>query len=352
MSTVKVSVIIPVYRVEEDYFRDCLQSVTHQSLNDIEIILVDDGAPDTIVKIMNEYAASDPRIRLLKQEHAGASAARNTGISAAEGTYVTFVDSDDYIAEDNLEAAYDFATSNELEITIWGTYKCYPGRQEEYMPFRETIPLLSDMEKRDLMLKTMVGFLPVYGDKCTRCGSGASCSKLYLRSFISDNSLEYPVGIVRSEDVNFNIRAFNRAERIGYLHRFFYFYRQLEGSASYRYRDGGILVFEDALRGLKSFLDGTGKDELFYQVYYMRCVFFFLESMDMDYLNPENKKPLKRRLSMMKNKLDEELFSEALKNIDVKYLTFARRIPVFLMRHKMTGLLALFYTVYKKVSGS
>ncbi|MCR5357754.1 MAG: glycosyltransferase [Lachnospiraceae bacterium] len=351
MSSIKVSVIIPVYRVSEDYFRDCLRSVMHQSLNDIEILLVDDGAPENIVNIMNETAGSDPRIRLLKQEHAGASAARNTGIAAACGEYITFVDSDDYIAEDNLEAAYDFAIKNQLEVAIWGTYKCYPGRQEEYMPFKQTIELISPDQKRDLMLKTMVGYLPVYGDLCTRCGSGSCCSKLYLRSFLSENDLKYPVGVMRSEDVNFNIRVYDKAARIGYLHRFFYYYRQLQESASYQYRDGGISVFEDALRELKAFIEGTGKDELFHQVYYMRCVFFFLESMDMDYLNPQNKKPLHTRLKLMKDKLNEELFSEALDKIDLKYLTFARRIPVFLMKHRMMGMLALFYRVYRMAGG-
>ena len=348
MSSVRISVIIPVYRVKEEYFRDCMLSVLHQSLNDIEVILVDDGAPENIVKLMDEYACADPRIRLLKQDHAGVSAARNTGIRASLGEYVTFVDSDDRITPDNLERSYDFAKENDLEIAIWGTYKCYPDRQDEYMPFTGTIPLLSETEKRDLMLKTMVGYVPVYGPRCTRCGSGACCSKLYLRKFLIDNDLKYPVGVVRSEDVNFNIRAYDKAERIGYLHSFFYLYRQHEGSASYRYRDGGIAVFEAALRELKDFIDSTEKPELFYQVYYMRCVFFFLESMDMDYLNPLNKKPLKARLDMMSRKLGEYPFSEAVKLIDRKYLTFARRIPVFLMKHKMVFLLALFYRIYKK----
>ncbi len=348
MSPVAISVIIPVYRVKAEYLRDCLQSVMHQSFTDIELILVDDGVTDEIAKIMEETASSDDRIRIIKQDHAGVSAARNNGISAASGKYITFVDSDDHIAPENLAEAYAFAESGNLDIAIWGTYKCYPDRRDEYMPFTETIPLLSDDQKRDLTLKTMVGYVPVYGPLCTRCGSGACCSKLYLRSFLTEHDIRYPDGIERSEDVNFNIRAYDKAGRIGYLHKFFYFYRMHEGSATFRYREGGIKVFEDALGCLKEFLDTAGKNELFYQVYYMRCVFFFLESMDMDYFNPENKKPLKMRLREMSDKLAKYPFSEAVEKIDSRYLTFARRIPVFLMKHKMTALLALFYRVYKR----
>ena len=349
MSDVKISVIIPVYKVKEEYLRDCLHSVLHQSLKEIEILLVDDGAPGDLFQVLAHYDSLDPRIRLLRQQHAGVSAARNTGIKASKGKYVTFVDSDDHIAEDNLEKAFSFAEKNELEIAIWGIYRCYEDRREQYMPFLETIALVNEKQKRDLMLKTMVGELPVYDKKCTACGSGACCAKLYLRSFLEKESLFYPVGMLRSEDVNFNIRAFDRADRIGYLHKFFYFYRQVSDSASYRYREDGIRVFEEALRGLKEFLDRTKKPELFYQAYYMRCIFFFLESMDMDYMNPENDRPLKERLHQMKEKMQEEPFAGAVKHVDGNLLSLPKRVPVFLMKHKMPALLALFYRIYRKM---
>ena len=81
----------------------------------------------------------------------------------------------------------------------------------------------------------------------------------------------------------------------------------------------------------------------------MRCVFFFLESMDMDYFNSQNPNPLPVRLKMMKKKLGDAPFSDAVRLIDRRYLTFARRIPVFLMKNRMVAALALFYRVYKKV---
>jgi len=215
------------------------------------------------------------------------------------------------------------------------------------MPFVDDIPLFSKEEKEWLMLKTMVGELPFYGYPCSKYGSGSCCSKLYLKSFLEINNLKYPVGIKRAEDVNFNIRVFEKAERIGYLNEHFYYYRQLEDSATYKYREGGISVFTDALKGLKAFLDETKKSELFYQVFDMRCMFFFLESMDMDYLNSSNPKALRVRVKEMKGMLNAEPYRSAIAELKGDYLTFARKIPLFLMKRKWMYLLAFFYTGYK-----
>ena len=142
MSNVKISVIVPVYQVKESYLKECLHSILHQTMQELELLIVDDGAPEKIEKVISHYAGLDERVRVLRQQHAGVSAARNTGLKAAGGKYVTFVDSDDHIAQDNLEKVFAFAEENELEIAVWGTYKCFPERREEYMPFTATIPIL------------------------------------------------------------------------------------------------------------------------------------------------------------------------------------------------------------------
>ena len=117
------------------------------------------------------------------------------------------------------------------------------------------------------------------------------------------------------------------------------------------YRDGGIEVFTASLDAIRSYLETSGKPDLYFQIYYMRCMFFFLESMDMDYLNPANTAPLKERLGKLAAKAKEMPYSEAFMKLRGEHLTFARKIPLFLIRHKMFRLLALFYGVYHKVQG-
>ncbi len=112
----KVSVIIPVYNVEL-YLRQCLDSVINQTLQDIEIILVDDGSTDSSLSICNEYANRDERITVLQQRNKGAGAARNKGIKVSHSEFVIFLDSDDYYPEpDILETLYNEAKEHNVLI--------------------------------------------------------------------------------------------------------------------------------------------------------------------------------------------------------------------------------------------
>ena len=113
----KVSVIIPVYNVEK-YLRECLDSVVNQTLKDIEIICVNDGSTDNSLKILEEYASQDSRIKIINQENQGAGAARNKGLEFAQGEYLSFLDSDDYFEPDMLKMMYDKSKLNDLDIVV------------------------------------------------------------------------------------------------------------------------------------------------------------------------------------------------------------------------------------------
>lgn len=345
-----VSIIIPVYNVKKQYLDECINSVLGQDYADIEVLLVDDGAVGELPDILEEYALLDKRVRVLHQENAGAAAARNTGLLAMKGDYVTFVDSDDSIAAQTISEGLSRLLEDNLDILLWGSYKCYGDRQEEYMPYSSDIRLFEGERKTELMLKTMAGSLPFYKAPATKYGAGSCCSKLYKAEFLRKNNLLYPVGVKRAEDVNFNIRCFDAAERIGYLNRHFYYYRQHEESATYQYRENGIQVFTDALLCLREFLDTTDKPEIFYQIYYQRCIFFFLESLDMDYLNPQNKKSFMQRLTELKDAAGQSPYEEAARLVEGKYMSIPKRIPVILIRWKLMGLLCMFYSLYRRIS--
>lgn len=116
MNIVKVSVIIPVYNVEK-YLRQCLDSVVNQTLQDIEIILVDDGSTDSSLDICNEYAQKDERVKVFHQKNLGSGVARNKGIDSASGEFIVFMDSDDYYPEsDILETLYNNAKKHNVNI--------------------------------------------------------------------------------------------------------------------------------------------------------------------------------------------------------------------------------------------
>ena len=113
----KVSVIVPVYNVER-YLRRCLDSLVNQTLEEIEIILINDGSTDGSLSILEEYALKDSRIRVINQENQKQGAARNNGLKVAQGEYVGFVDSDDWVDEDFLEKLYNSAKNNDADISV------------------------------------------------------------------------------------------------------------------------------------------------------------------------------------------------------------------------------------------
>lgn len=118
---IKVSVIVPIFN-REDCLKRCIDSLTAQSLKEIEIILVDDGSSDNSVNICKQYIEQDNRIKLVQQSNSGVSSARNKGLGLVEGEYVAFCDSDDWIDPDAYFNAYNAAIKNNSDLVVFGFY--------------------------------------------------------------------------------------------------------------------------------------------------------------------------------------------------------------------------------------
>ncbi len=110
-----ISVVIPAYNVGK-YIDKCIDTVLTQTYSNIEIILVDDGATDDTAEICDNYAKKDNRVKVIHKKNGGLSDARNAGIDAAKGKYITFIDSDDYIADDYVEFLYKLLIGKDADI--------------------------------------------------------------------------------------------------------------------------------------------------------------------------------------------------------------------------------------------
>ena len=116
----KISVIVPVYNVEK-YLPRCIDSILSQTFKDFELLLIDDGSPDNCGKICDEYAAKDRRVRVFHKPNGGVSSARNLGLDKACGEWITFIDSDDYVAVDYLEELVSFKINSGAELVAIST---------------------------------------------------------------------------------------------------------------------------------------------------------------------------------------------------------------------------------------
>ncbi len=348
-NTRMLSVIVPVYNVKREYLDECIDSILSQTFTDFELIIVDDGADGDTAGYLDSFDRRGTDVKVIHQKNAGVACARNAGLDVANGKYITFVDSDDTIEKDCFEGIVNFAEENGLEVLMWGITRDFGNRKSEFSPYVCDIAHFTGDQREEVKFKCLVGILPFY--KCPPASAdaaGSACAKLYANDLLKERGLKYIPGLKRAEDMEFNLRVFDAAQHVGYLYRFYYNYRQLETSATYTYRENGIEVFKDSLAAIKDHLVSAKSSDLFFQVYYMRCMFFFLESMDMDYMNPNNPKPFRVRIGELAAKADEEPFCEAIKNLRGDHLTFARKIPLFLIKHKMFTTLALFYGVYRK----
>ncbi len=347
-----LSVIVPVYDVAERFLAECFESILGQDFSDYELIIIDDGAKDDLETYIDSYDYRGADVHIIHQENRGVAVARNEGLRLATGEYVTFIDSDDHIEQGCFSTITDFAKKNLLDVLMFGIYLDRGGKRKEFSPYLTDIPLFSDKQKEEAALKCLVGILPFYEcPPASADAAGSACAKLYRNEFLKSNGLLYTPGLKRAEDMEFNLRAIDKAENVGYLYRFYYVYRQLETSATFVYRPNGIEVFSDSLHAIREYITSSIKTDLFMQVYYMRCMFFFLESMDMDYLNPKNPDPLFVRLRKLKERSKQEPYKEAFANLRGEHLIFARKIPLFFIRHGMIVSLALFYTVYRMFTG-
>ncbi|HEL7541574.1 TPA: glycosyltransferase, partial [Enterococcus faecalis] len=124
----KISIIVPVYNVEK-YLEKCVRSILAQTFTDFELILVDDGSPDSSGAMCDQFAEQDERVKVIHKENGGLSDARNAGIEIATGEYLGFVDSDDYIADDMYELLYTNIVKEDADLSICGIYDVYEGKE-------------------------------------------------------------------------------------------------------------------------------------------------------------------------------------------------------------------------------
>ena len=203
---IKVSVIIPIYNAY-DYLRPALDSVIYQTLREIEIICVDDGSTDRSLEILKEYQKNDDRVRIVTEANAGPGLARNNGLNRARGEYIAFLDADDFFEPNFLEILYERGKSDDLDIVIAG-YDIYNSRRAIFSKADEG----DHVEIYDGGVVTSKSEHP---DHILTSSTGSAWNKIYRRSFVINQQLEFLPNVKIYEDVYFTVSAISLAERVG-----------------------------------------------------------------------------------------------------------------------------------------
>lgn len=189
----KVSIIVPVYNVEK-YLDKCIESIVNQTYRNIEIILVDDGSPDKCPEICNEWAKKDDRIKVIHKENGGLSSARNAALEIAQGDYITFVDSDDWIENDMIQSMLTCAAKNDADIVCCGFYFDNVDTTGHLQKFEK-----AEYENEEIVLNLLLDNI-----------RPEVCSKLYSAELI--NQFRFDESIKYAEDLPFNFYLMLKAK--------------------------------------------------------------------------------------------------------------------------------------------
>ena len=239
----KLSVIVPIYRVEK-YLRKCVDSLLHQDLisDEYEIILVDDGSPDACGRIADEYASTYPNIRAIHQKNGGLSVARNTGLVAAEGEYVQFVDSDDYLLPDVIPGLLHRMEEENLDVLRFN-YQNVNESGEAYEPYKDIKPFV---DYTDGICDGKVFLNERLGYACY------AVQFIIRKEILTANNIIFKPGI-RFEDTEWTPRMLLCASRVTSTDKMVYCYLLRSGSITNScFIEGKRKIVEDKLHLIES----------------------------------------------------------------------------------------------------
>lgn len=219
----KISIIVPVYKVER-YLHRCIDSIIAQSFTDFELILVDDGSPDNCAKICDEYLGKDKRVKVIHKTNGGVSSARNVAINICKGEYISFIDSDDFIDIDMLDAMYHCAVTNSVEIVMTNFFM-------NDKLINAQIPLNKTILKDDIAIK----ILPSFSKDNTIC-IFAFTNKLFSKEVINRGNIRFNESLSYQEDLLFMLSVYANASSMYYIDKAFYHYEVIQGGLYSSYK--------------------------------------------------------------------------------------------------------------------
>ena len=331
---VSLSVIVPVFNVE-NYLHKCIDSIINQTFKDLEIILVNDGSTDASPKICDDYAQKDVRVKVIHQENAGVSVARNNGINNALGNYVTFVDSDDWLEPSMYETMFAITQSKNASDIIMCDFVTIKNniKQEVSSNLRNgfyTKQQIINELYPTLLVTEDFGRIPIV----------SVCSCLFKRSIFVDNKIKFNADLKYSEDYLFMADVMINANSFYYLkHKYFYNYLQYEESRSKKFQavwwDNLLYLNEELENLLKSNKEFDFTRQIKLQL--LHSVLLILNSIckndGMDFYTKRKE---------IKFIVNQPKLTQVFSNLSLKNQRKSLKLILFFIKHKM-AFMYLFY---------
>lgn len=315
-----ISIIIPIYNSRERLV-ECLESVAVQSYENLEAIIVDDCSTDGSLEVCREYEKKYPFIRVYTKENEGVSAARNFGLARARGEFIQFADSDDMLYPEACSVLAACMENDSSDVVICGYFNEKEQKKVVY-------------EKK--LFQSREEFMTEFPELFTNFFIHVPWNKLYRRSVVKEY---FPEDLDKGEDLVFNLRVFECADKISVINDALYFYHNVDdGSLSFRFRENAMQIEERLFREVHNFYTGQCRDgePVFLYHFYMTAIKnkFYSLMKKSGFDRAECKKQIREWVELQSVL---ELYEKK------GYFGKKDRILLFFMRRKMLSVLYWYY---------
>lgn len=333
-----ISIVVPVYKIQERYLRECIDSLINQTYNDIEIIFIDDGSPDNCGQICDEYAERDFRIKVIHQENQGVSAARNAGIALATGKWLMFVDADDWLELDACEKLVAAAEELNVEILYFCSYKNW---------INQSAPIRYPFKNKEKLDKKQI-YIEILAPK-TLNGLGTACGKVYLLKAFKECNIRFSYEQALGEDSLLQMKLTKNMDRMAYMDDCLYHYRVRRSSATMKYREDRDDQNNNLVNQFYNFLtENQIEDNDIWQAFYMRVCTAGQEIVRAQYFHPENRIPYAKRKQLCDDVFNRPIFKQALQNIECNALSLKQKLKIYMLRKRLYFPLVCLVKLYNR----
>lgn len=334
-----LSIVIPIYKIKEEYLRACFDSMLSQYMDAFRIIAVDDGSPDNSGAICEDYAARDHRFIVIHQENAGVSVARNNGIKAVDTEWITFVDPDDWVEANYVSTLYMAQKEiQNIDIFLFDYIQEFADRTVVKQLMNNN-GRLNDEWVHNFQIAPF-NYMVVNG-KAYEYETNTIWNKMYRSRLIKNNNLWFDSEARKGQDVIFNAECLQLTDRFYYLKSALYHYRYLQESVTNRFNPKAQYYNEVAFENYERIINKYNLPQEYREAYYARVVTRLYSCMRLYYFHQENIKDKKTIEAELDATLDRYPYSDSLRKVNSSNLAGTQKIFVFFLKRRQYGVLRI-----------
>lgn len=336
---IKVSIIVPIYNAEQ-YISRTIESLINQSLEEIEIILVNDGSDDNSLDICLNYKKLDGRIVVINKHNRGVSSARNKGLEYARGKYIGFVDADDYVDVDMYRSMYDKIEQMESELCICNYIKEYKEKNI-LVSNKISNEKISDYEIKEYLIKPIIGEKDI-SSKNGMLGFRGPVMYLYKTSIIKNENIRFDEQLIIGEDFLFNLNYMSKINTITIDKGYYYHYCFNPKSSMNKYREDLWEINKRLIEKIETEL----KEKNLYLEVEKR-----IDSMKINCLTDaianeyhiNNNKSYNEKGNNIKAILNDPIIKTIIQKYNIKNLTIVKKVWFIAVKNRLLYVLFIYY---------